>query len=84
MTRVESELHKKVGRKGAFMMGNIRLPAQLDMSDLVIFVYAEDGCKKEFPENARFYIEPRRDTAAEDEHASSKNRPKVGIRRPER
>lgn len=73
MTRIEVELHKKTGRHGPFMMGNIRIPAQLDMDNLVLFLYADEGDKQEFPDNAKIYIEACRDArGVEDEHGNQK------------
>ena len=39
ISQLRVEMHEKNGRKGQFYVGNIQLPANLDLDSLIVFFY---------------------------------------------
>ena len=39
ISQLRIEMHEKSGRKGQFFVGNINLPANLDLDNLIVFFY---------------------------------------------
>jgi len=44
ISQIRVEMHEKNGRKGQFYVGNINLPANVDLDNLIVFFYPKgDG-----------------------------------------
>jgi hypothetical protein len=39
ISQIRVEMHEKTGRKGRFFVGNINLPANIDLDNLIVFFY---------------------------------------------
>lgn len=39
ISQLRVEMHEKNGRKGQFFVGNINLPANIDLDNLIVFFY---------------------------------------------
>jgi hypothetical protein len=61
ISQIKVELHRRKGRKGPFFMGNIQLPATVDLDNLIVFLYLDDE------EKATLLIEPWKDKGENSE-----------------
>ena len=61
MARLEFEVRKRNGSRGAFFMGSLKFPAKVDVTDMIGFFFPDD----KDPDRGRITLEPRREMSTE-------------------
>jgi hypothetical protein len=78
ISQIKVELHRRNGSRGPFYMGNIQIPATMDLDDLVVFLYVDDE------EKATLLLEPWKDKSDTDEGCVNSSLIREGSRRSRR
>jgi len=67
ISQLRVEMHEKNGRKGQFFVGNINLPANIDLDNLIVFFYPRGDGDRDV---AELLIEQWKDKNGDSDNSS--------------